>query len=839
MTNQPRAVRGNLLPFVFFFIASSLILSHAQSPRALTLAEKEAQRRQFIAETFVPQMLEKGRTALQERDYENAFRYFQSAVDAMPLGGAPEVVRERNLALREFAQAAEKFAKLRISEGRFADAEQIVQTFLTQYDPKNPSLLALERQLKTPGYYNKTLTPGFIAKVEEVKQLLQEAEGFYQSGRYDLAMRRYEQVLNIDRFNIAARRGMEKVNKARQKYAEAAYNHTRAAMVAQVERGWEIPAKKVDQGVTAIVEQPQIDIAGAQVIENKLNNIIIPRIEFNDTTIREAIAFLRRRSVELDTTETDPTKKGVNIVLLLNPQELEAQSQSRITLSLTDTPLGVVLDFVAQAVGLKTKIEPYAVAIVPLSASTEQMITKEYNVPPSLITGDAPSDQGISSRARAKQALEAKGVEFPEGAFAQYFPSSSKLVVRNTIQNLNFLDGIVETALSTPPTQIEIQSKFLEITQDNMKELGLDWLLGQFSLPFGSGVYGSGGTGGSESLYIINDQPVPLNRFYPILGPTGGVPVGLSNPSPQINPTTGTGQITAGNRSGGTAFRVNALDALLFGSPAGPAPGVLALAGVFTNPQFQVVLRAIEQMRGIDLMSAPTVTTGSGQQATVEITREFYYPSEYNPPQPPQTVAIGVYNPVAPATPSAFDFEKIGVVLEVDPTILDDGFSIDMRITPRVTEFDGFINYGSPIFTSAPVLTATGIAPFQSFFNQRIQITPNNIYRPVFSYRDVTTRVTIQDGMTIALGGLIREDVQTINDKTPILGDIPVLGRAFRTVGSKHIKRNLIIFVTANLIDPAGQRITQPMDVDTLTTEAPAPQEILPPLDATPPLPLP
>ncbi|MCS7009519.1 MAG: hypothetical protein NZL93_06245, partial [Chthoniobacterales bacterium] len=411
-----------------------------------------------------------------------------------------------------------------------------------------------------------------------------------------------------------------KINKARQSYAEASYNHARAVMITQVERGWEIPAKKVDKGVSAIIEQPQIDISGAQVIQSKLERIIIPRIEFNDTTIREAIAFLRKRSAELDTEETDPTKKGINIVLLLNPQELEAASQSRITLSLTDTPLGVVLDFVAQSVGLKTKVEPYAVAIVPLSASTEQMITKEYSVPPSLITGDSGGGQGVSSRARAKEALEAKGVEFPEGAFAQYFPSSSKLVVRNTIQNINFIDGIVETALATPPTQIEIQSKFLEITQDNMKELGFDWLLGQFSLPFGSGIYGSGGTGGAQPPYIVNDQPVPLSQIYPFVGSANNVPIGLSNPSPQNNPTSGTGQLTAGNRSGGTAFRANALDALLFGTPAGPAPGVLALAGIFTNPQFQVVLRAIDQMRGIDLMSAPTVTTSSGQQATVEVT---------------------------------------------------------------------------------------------------------------------------------------------------------------------------------------------------------------------------
>jgi general secretion pathway protein D len=57
----------------------------------------------------------------------------------------------------------------------------------------------------------------------------------------------------------------------------------------------------------------------------------------------------------------------------------------------------------------------------------------------------------------------------------------------------------------------------------------------------------------------------------------------------------------------------------------------------------------------------------------------------------------------------------------------------------------------------------------------------------------------------VALGGLIREDVQKVNDKTPLLGDVPLVGGLFRSQADQHIKRNLIIFVTATLMDPAGQ----------------------------------
>ena len=62
---------------------------------------------------------------------------------------------------------------------------------------------------------------------------------------------------------------------------------------------------------------------------------------------------------------------------------------------------------------------------------------------------------------------------------------------------------------------------------------------------------------------------------------------------------------------------------------------MFGLAGVFTNPQFQVVIRALNQKKGIDLLSAPSVTTKSGQRAIIEVIRELRYPRTYTAPQVP------------------------------------------------------------------------------------------------------------------------------------------------------------------------------------------------------------
>ena len=98
--------------------------------------------------------------------------------------------------------------------------------------------------MRQPGYFNKSVDAGFINKVEEVKRLLAEADGFYQSGQYDKAMKRYDQVLTLDPYNTAARRGQEKIDNTKYQYGEEAYNETRARDLWKVEEAWQQPVRK-------------------------------------------------------------------------------------------------------------------------------------------------------------------------------------------------------------------------------------------------------------------------------------------------------------------------------------------------------------------------------------------------------------------------------------------------------------------------------------------------------------------------------------------------------------------------------------------------------------------
>src|SRR5438046_9864864 len=103
--------------------------------------------------------------------------------------------------------------------------------------------------------------------------------------------------------------------------------------------------------------------------------------------------------------------------------------------------------------------------------------------------------------------LESMGVAFPLGANATFWPHSGTLIVRNTQDNLDFVDALVDQANASQPKQVSIESKFIEINQNNLKELGFDWLVGPFSL--NAKVFGAGGTAGNQAT--VNEGTFPIS----------------------------------------------------------------------------------------------------------------------------------------------------------------------------------------------------------------------------------------------------------------------------------------------------------------------------------------
>jgi general secretion pathway protein D len=87
----------------------------------------------------------------------------------------------------------------------------------------------------------------------------------------------------------------------------------------------------------------------------------------------------------------------------------------------------------------------------------------------------------------------------------------------------------------------------------------------------------------------------------------------------------------------------------------------------------------------------------------------------------------------------------------------------------------------------------------------------------------VVTSCTVWDGQTVVLGGLITENVQRQKDKVPVLGDLPFLGRLFRSEQNITQRKNLVIFVTPTIIDPSGNRRNLDEDMPFARAQIPTP----------------
>ena len=810
-------------------------------------ASREEIVRRQEAQMMAQQSIEQGLKLYYDAKYEAAIAQLEQAIKILPRAKATET--DYSHAAHGLTDSYYRLADAAYRAGDNTKAKQLAQKAL-EYDPQNRSAENVivkakaaenraEQEAKQPPSPTTVETtpapdraPEFLAKRDEIKKLFREGKILLNSGQYDEAEKRVRQILLIDRYNDDAYTMLQRIDDARLELADNASDKTRSLRLWQVADAW-VPkigseVKPPSLGAGGIIGASSMKKAQ---ITKKLNEIIFPEISFREAVISDVVTFLSDESRKLD-----PEKVGVSIVLgtstnaptpapVLPPPGPAVESvpgaapttpvatagrPGGITLNLRNVPMMDALQYVTTLANMKYRIESSAVLVLPVDAAEPQMDTRSYPVNPgvfgtrampvsALATGGLSSatfggGQQQQQQTRAGggaggggggfQSLETTqvgiltvptpdevraffinaGIQFPTNSALVYIQPTSTIIIRNTSEMLDAFERVL-AVLNTIPSQVEIEAKFVEISQSDLDELGFQW----------------------------NVAGKQLGNFAVAGGPPT-TPFGLAS-----GPPTSLNNITAGVRDE-TAIQGNAIDSLLaqqgFGAVANPQSQIATIRGILTNPQFELIIKALSQKKGADLLSAPKVTTVSGQQAQVRIAQEFIYPTAYTPPTAVAgTVGTGGgASPIAttPSIPTTFGTREVGVLLNVIPTVGADGYTINLSLIPQVTEFLGFIEYGS----NESLLSGTTVVNVL-----------NSIKQPLFSTRALATSIVIWDGQTVVLGGLIREDVQTVNDKVPFLGDIPMLGRLFRSKTTQRTKRNLLIFVSARLIDPTGRPV--------------------------------
>jgi general secretion pathway protein D len=152
---------------------------------------------------------------------------------------------------------------------------------------------------------------------------------------------------------------------------------------------------------------------------------------------------------------------------------------------------------------------------------------------------------------------------------------------------------------------------------------------------------------------------------------------------------------------------------------------------------------------------------------------------------------------------------ETGPVLDVVPVVLSDGYTMNLTLIPSDTEFVG---YGTP----PPIPSVTG----------NLNVVELPIVLPDFTVKQVVTTVNIWDNQTIVIGGLITSATASTKDKVPVIGDLPLVGNLFQSSSKTVAKQNLMIFVTATIVDPAGNRVHSDDELPFAQTAIPTQPEV-------------
>lgn len=541
--------------------------------------------------------------------------------------------------------------------------------------------------------------------------------------------------------------------------------HAGGQLLREVDAAWRLPAPE-SSGVT----NPPASEA-VSPLQRKLETIVLPSVNFSAMELNRVAPTLSLISMEFDPAQNGP--KGVNIVVL-DP----AGTNPKISLTLRDMSLKRVLDFVARAAGCEYEVQADAIVLRPVGGVTE-LETRFHAVSRSTVlrmTGRAatqntvtpagpPPDVEAEGRA-IRTFLQLAGVDFEGTPGSTLAFDGSQIIVTQTPRNLQRIGNILTRYRDV--RQVEIEAKFMEVQQGALEELGVQWNLATKTTQLN----------GTDGRYTT----------------AGGVTRTLGE---AFRNATSTQQISIsgeGQPEGGLNLPAAAPSipgGVMLGTGTGPLANITGSIGQF---DVNAIVRALSQKSGTELLSAPRLTVLSGNPATITVAQEMRYPQSYGQIQ--SQVGTGSISgggsagvSITSGTPQEFTTRNIGVELRVTPTVEEDNRSISLDLNPKVTEFEGFVEYGGPSVAISGGTTVT---------------VPPGFYQPIFAVREVTTRVTLWDGATLIMGGLTREDVKKVNDKVPVLGSVPLIGRLFRTKGESTQKRNLLIFVTANLVTPGG-----------------------------------
>ncbi|MFZ2658381.1 MAG: hypothetical protein WAX69_25835 [Victivallales bacterium] len=613
----------------------------------------------------------------------------------------------------------------------------------------------------------KTIDPKKDDRTYNIDVLFEQGKKFYDDGQYDKARDKFEEILVMNPYHMKAIQYIKNINGKLYDTGNVRYQLTRRERLTEAEWKYVPPIipRTLSGNKDLTGKEPILKDEGTSSIQKKLTDIIIDHIEFEDVSIPTVVKYLKTRSRELD-----PEKQGVNILLRLNagehvappaaapaddaaapadgaapaPKPAGAESVPTITMLVDDIPLGDAIRYICRGANLKYRIERYAVVIAAQDIPLDELETRIYPVEKEAFTelgaggaaaggaaagGAAAGGAAAGAGGEIEQYFRTRGISFPEGAKIVFDSRISRLIATNTPDNLTKIEEIIHE-LNVVDPQVLIEAKFVEIDQVDIDSMGVEWLVQKPAAAVPN-------MSKSKMTFGAND---PINRY------------GVASAAGQADTLFA---ITHHNSQGIT---------------------------------YQAMVHALNKSSTADVLATPRVTTQNGQEATIRMINEEYFPTSWTEATFTQT---GTYSVFSPSIPELGEPTELGVRLTVTPTVDADRYTISLDMTPIVQSFIGWTDYS------------------YNFVDLGGNALTNTLKMPIFEVRTVETKLVVYDGETVVMGGSIKDASGFTDDRIPILGDVPLVGALFRSQAQNRDKRNLLIFVTVRLVNPDGSPLRE------------------------------
>ena len=902
------------------------------------------------------------RECMANAEYNDAVRHYGLALKLLNDRQSSAALRKE--CTQGIAEGLYRSAMQEYDLGRRERANKLMEQALGMRHPKARRILekwntesGAEEVVDASAIKHRQNDDAYKMSREQVRKHLRRSCQYLALKDMKHALEECEVVLVNDPYNQEAIRIRRAIEKKRKVILQQERVSARDGMIADVDEAWRpvyaVNAAQLNSAASETVktqtgEDPERTME--QDIERRMKEMRLPTISFKPpATIIDAVDFFRGASKDYDRPDIPIEKRGFNFVLKTPMGAIKQQAAKEEeasddfasndsgegdggtsnglppipTITASDITFYEALKLVCDSVDYKFIVRGPVVMVMQKDMSTAELLSRKYDVLDAFLDrmtsasadvkemksagfggGNKKTDDSEENQEKDwKGFFEQMGVKWPEGSSIMYIKTLGKLYVRNTRENLAEFEKVLQE-MGSQPKLIEIETRFVEVSQEDLNSLGFEWILNSdYSLNLGNtlgkalGIKNStwGSESGSQSIsssqsgtsgrvdnngYTINangeksplkasdpngatgstitdlsgntlSQSSSYNRTIPYRSVNGNlIPYDGGERNLGINAFGGTSDYNRGNRY------LSTVGNHISGENGSSNDQFMRVNAFLGQADLSMILHMLSQRSDTDLLSAPKVVTKSGENAVIKVVTEYIYPQDYDVQLQSSSSGSsggssggGQSAILAVVEPQNFTMREVGVILDVTPTYSEaNGGTIDLELKPSVVDEPIWHNYGmripftgntssgtmadiGNIFTGmANALTTIGASLTPEETSQMAKrIVDSAMYsaenvstsssstmtwydapmeQPFFHVRSIDSKVSITPGATVVMGGLITEARKAMDDKVPFLGDLPYIGRLFRSHAEQTIKRNLLIFVTGRLITPSGRELT-------------------------------